>query len=282
MRIFRLQLLFACTFLAVSVSARQSTTNQTTSDPQAVALLQKSLAVLTGGAPVTDVTLTGAVTNSIITAGQTAGASAASGGTGTVTFIATVSGQSRLTITTTSGTQTEVRDISSGTPTLTEIDTEGATYSVTTRSALSPHPAWFYPAFVLQSGLSSPYYASSYAGTETRDGAAVQHVVVWLLSDASFTQEDIYLDPTSLLPVALTFNFHPYDPTDPNGTPAPFRGNVIDSQENVTFSDYRQVQGRPVAFQILTSFQAGSRTITSDIQISSVTFNTGATVAIPN
>jgi hypothetical protein len=49
--------------------------------------------------------------------------------------------------------------------------------------------------------------------------------------------------------------------------------------EQVTFSDYQQVQGREVALHIHTTFQAGLLTIVTDTQLSSVSFNTGAIVA---
>jgi hypothetical protein len=54
--------LLPCVLIPASLSAQQSTTPvpaPAASDPQAVALIQKALAALTGGAPVTDVTLTG-------------------------------------------------------------------------------------------------------------------------------------------------------------------------------------------------------------------------------
>src|SRR5208282_6270106 len=96
------------------------------------------------------------------------------------------------------------------------------------------------------------------------------------------TQHDIYLDASSLLPVSMSFLMHPYDPEEPNKPFIPYRGSNFDRTEQVQFSDYRLVQGRPVALHIHVTLQiSGTATITTDIQISSVTFNTGATVTVP-
>jgi hypothetical protein len=51
--------------------------------------------------------------------------------------------------------------------------------------------------------------------------------------------------------------------------------------QEVTFSDYRQVDGRQVAFHIHTKIETELITILSDTQITSVAFNTGATIAQP-
>ena len=52
----------------------------------------------------------------------------------------------------------------------------------------------------------------------------------------------------------------------------------MDRVEEVRFSDYRNVQGRPAAFHIQTSMTLPIGALASDIQFSSVGFNTGATV----
>ena len=229
------------------------------SDPQAIALLQRSIGALTGGLPVTDVTMTGAlvVTNSAANPG--------SGATGqpttqssTVTLVATASGQSQNTAVTPSGTQTTVQDISGTVPTLTVTGTDGVSHTIQTASALTPHPAWFYPAFVLASGLSSSY-AASYVGHETRNGIAVEHIAIWRTNGSTTavspvlqlaSQHDIYLDSASLLPVAMTFIAHPYDPSNPNKPFIPYRGNTPDRLAEIQFSNYQQVQGRPVALHM--------------------------------
>lgn len=276
-------LLFLCVLIPASLEAQQSA-SPTPSAPtqagpastQAATLLQQSIAAQTGGVSVTDVTMNG-------TFMTTAGANTESG---TITMIGTASGKSQATVSTSSGTRTEIRDISSGSPTLTATGSDGLTHAVATQSALSPHSCWFFPAFVLSSGLSSSAYASSYIGQETQNGSPVQHVAVWLLPSASTaaqssqqaSQQDIYLDPSSLLPVAMTFTVHPYDPSDPNRPLVAYRGNPVDSLEQITFSDYRVVQGRSIAFHTHTTLKAGLLNIVTDTQFLSVNFNSGATV----
>jgi hypothetical protein len=88
----------------------------------------------------------------------------------------------------------------------------------------------------------------------------------------------VYLDPSSLLPVGMTFNVHPYDPKNPDRPLLPYRGNTFDCLEEVRFTDYRQIDGRMVAFHIQTKNKTGSKDIVMDIQLSSVSFNTGATI----
>jgi hypothetical protein len=241
---------------------------------------------MTGGAAVTDVTMSGTITTTI--SGAMPNGTTPTPQSGTFTLIATAAGQGKSIVTTDSGTRTEIRDISSGIPAVTETGPDGVSHSVTTQSAVSPHPGWFYPLFVLNSALTSTIYASSYVGQETWSGNSVQHLSLWLvpLNSASSprfgqqaTQHEVYVDAASLLPVGLTFTVHPYDPTSPNRTIAPYRNEVIDTLEQVTFSDYQQVQNRSVALHIHTSLRAGATMIVSEIQLTSISFNTGATIA---
>lgn len=277
-------------FASVAALAQQTTSAPTQAGPQtaqAASILQQSLTAMTGGAALTDVTMSGTITTSASPAPDGIPVPAGGADSGSVTFVATSAGRGMSTIKTGSGTRTEIRDVSSGTPTLTVKGTDGTTYSITTQSAVSPYPGWFYPALLLSTGVVSGNYASSYVGPETWNGAPAQHVAVWLLPNAAsafanfpqqVTQHDIYLNPTSLLPLGMTFIVHPYDPAAPNRPLISYRGESIDSMEYVTFSNYQQVQGRLVPFHIQTSLRAGATTISADIQLSSISINTGATV----
>jgi len=292
-----LLLLLACLVVPASLSAQESSTPVSATSgpqtPQAATMLQQSIAAMTGGNAVNDVTMTGTVTITTIVNLPSSAPNASpttSTDSGTVTFVALASGRGEATVTTPAGTRTEIRDVSSGTPTLVETGLDGNTYSVTTQSAATPHPAWFFPAFVMNSGLSSSAYASSYVGQETQNGASVQHLAIWLLPvgqpassrfPQALTQQDIYLNPTSLLPVSMSFTVHPYDPTSPNREYVRYHGSSVDSLQEVTFSDYQQVEGRQVALHIHTKIQTQFITILSDTQFTSVAFNTGATIAEP-
>ena len=276
-------LLFLCLLIPASLSAQLSapTTASGPQSSQAASILQQCLAAMTGGALPTDVTMSGTVT---ITAGTNTD-------TGTVTLVATSSGRTQSTVTTTTGTHTEIRDISGGWPTLTVIGTDGVAQTVTTQSALAPHPASFYLPFVLTSGLSSSIYASSDVGKDTWNGATVEHISVWMVPGGSWsggalllqqiTQQDIYLDSSSMLPVAMTVTVHPYDATAPNSLLMPLRNNSVDSVEQVEFSQYQPVQGRPIPFHTHTTIQTTHLSIVIDVRLTSVSFNTGASVTIP-
>jgi hypothetical protein len=280
-------------FASVTASAQQSTSAPPQAGPQtpqAASIIQQSIAAMAGSVTVTDVTQTGTVTFNTTMIASIPGVAIPTVpdmDSGTITLSATEAGQGKAAVTTNSGTRWEFRDISSGAPTFSEAGMDGVKYSVATQSMLSPHPAWFYPLLLLETALSSGNYASSYVGQESWNGLPVQHLSIWRIpTDSSeppqavksATQHDLYFDSVSSLPVALSFAFHPYDPVNPNRPLLPYRGNSFDFTEQVTFSDYRQVEGRPVAFHIHTSIQSGPVSFQSDIQLSSVVFNSGLTI----
>lgn len=282
--------LLACSLLAVPVSAQQATSTSTApavSDPQAVALLQQSLAALTGGLSVTDVTMTGTVT---VNNGSTTESA-------TITLVATAAGQSQTTLALPSGRWVTTENYAANPRTSTLTGPNGTTQDTAPEDLAGPSPAWFCPALVMAAAAPATYVAS-YLGQETRNGSAVQHVSIWPQVSNSLTnsfqtpgqqvltgpgpslpphlgQEDLYLDSSSMLPRALVLRIRAYraafNTTDPTRPTIPI---LVD--EHVEFSDYRQVQGRPVAFHIQVSF--GLLPV-MDIQISSITFNTGATIA---
>lgn len=80
------------------------TTPIATSDPQAVILAAKAMAALTGGVPITDVTLTG-------TATRTAGSDVEEG---SINLKAKGTGESRIDLATSGGTRSDVRNSTSG------------------------------------------------------------------------------------------------------------------------------------------------------------------------
>jgi hypothetical protein len=279
--------IFAAVSFVASVSAQQSAGPQTI---QAASIIQQGITAMTGGAPVTDVTMTGTTTVMVTPINQgSATGPTQSPDTATVTLEATAVGQGKTSATSSAGTRTEIRDISGASPTLIEVGSDGVSHTVTTQTTLSPYPGWFYPLFLLKSGLTSSSFASSYIGEDVWNGVPVQHIAIWSLPSAGSTassmflqqatRHDLYLDASSLLPIGMTFTVPPYDPKNPNKSLVASRGNSVDSIEQITFSDYRQVQGRSVAFHLHSSMTAGLLTITSDTQFSSVVFNSGLTIS---
>ena len=264
----------------------QSSSSGVTGAPetaQAASIIEQSFAALNGGSPVSDVTMKGTYTVTDAHGTQS----------GMITMVATASGQGQSTVSLPSGSYTEIRSVSASSASMIETGPDGVPHAISTQTALSPNPAWFCPALLLAS-VSSPNYSTSYIGQETLDGEAVHHLAVWWLPASSssvsptlarfwqqITRHDIYLDASSLLPVSMTFVLHPYDPKNPGQPLITYRGSNLDGTVQLWFSDYQQVQGRPVALHIHGTLKIGVRAVTSDIQISSALFNTGAIVNMP-
>ncbi len=278
-----------CLLLSVSVSAQQSTsTAVTTSDPQAVVLVQNSLAALTSSVAVSDVTLTG-------TARRIAGSDDE---TGTATLEATAAGDSRVYLSLSGGTWTEIRnhsalplpgslppeapasDAQTPQPVGEWIGPGGVPNAMASQNIMT-NAAWFFPALTLETLAASQNYVLSYVGQETYDGESVLHVSAWLqfpqLETSSSTnggpsvppaialmqhlsQMDFYLDPNSLFPVALVFTAHP----DNNAS--------IDIPIEIRFSGYQAVSGITVPMQVQKYINNG---LALDLQFTSATLNSG-------
>lgn len=273
MRFSRLLLLLLSLLLCFPILAQQ-TQSPTAPPTQGSALLQQSLAALTGSAPVNDVTLLGNVT---VTNGTTTES-------GTVMLVATSSGQSKTALTLPSGLYTDIRNYSNSGHTGTITAPDGPT-TLSPRDLLSPHPAWFFPAFLMSSTLSAPDYALSYVGRETRAGVTVDDAALWnhpigastpiSMALQTDSQQDIYIDSSTSLPVSLTSNL----PGAYQDTSIQHWNKRVSVPEEIRFSDYRPIQGRVVAFHIQV-YIANQKFY--DIQISSVTINTGVAITPSN
>jgi hypothetical protein len=143
-----------------------------------------------------------------------------------------------------------------------------------------PHPAWFFPSFILLSGLGSPDYWFSDLGAQTWEGKNVEHIAIWQRLPVAIAatanaarqqqiQTDVYLDSATLLPVSMIFNVR-IDPTLPNEIFVPTTTTSGNATVQVDYSDYRTVEGAQVPFQIRIS--NGSVPMLN-IQVSSVTVN---------
>jgi hypothetical protein len=209
-----------------------------------------------------------------------AGTITTAGAAGSISLSAAANGQSQIQLQLPSGSETETRSISRFWRAGTWTDSSGAAHPAPPQDLMGPHPAWFYPSFVLMTGLGSPDYVSSDLGVETRNGISVEHIAVWQMPISTLpassvayvkqqSQYDIYLDPSTWLPVAMTFN-RQFDPAAPSQFLAPAQTSSAGVLEEVRYSNYQQVQGIPVAFHLQVFFQG---TLFSDIQISSAKLN---------
>jgi hypothetical protein len=266
-------LLFASLSSTAPLSAQQSTPAPVTSDPRAIALIQRALAALVGRATVSDVTLTG-------TAQRIAGSDDE---TGTATLTAMSVGNSKLSLSFPSAVSSEIRN-SAGTP-LSETSTTQGPQPVGAWSgpdgvlhAMAEHnlmtdASWFFPAFTINDVSASQSFALSYIGQETHNGLSALHVsalqtfpgftqVPLLLSH--LTQMELYLDPASYMPVALDFNVHP----DNNAN--------LDIPVEIRFSGYQPVNGVQVPFHVQKYLNNG---LVLDLQFNNAVLNSGLTAA---
>src|SRR5271157_3518738 len=202
MRSARFVSLLVLITLAKSATAQQVTP----SAPQATALLQQSSTALSGSQLLNDITMHGTATYS---GGPTPESDS-------VTLIAIGNQQSQFLATTPSGSISEVRAVAAGIPSGSGSGPGGASYKIADRDLLIS-AAWFFPYFLMNSAATTPNYATAYVGSEVRNGASVERIRIWQQQNGAsadeaaalqqLSSEDVYLDPASKLPVALTFQF---------------------------------------------------------------------------
>jgi hypothetical protein len=244
--------------LAVVVTAQQLST-QTPQTMQGLRILQQSLGVVVGATAINDVTLTGA-------ARRIAGSDDE---TGTVVLKALATGEARADFSFPSGPLSEVWVNSVNGQSGRWTGPDGKTHAMSQHNLLTDS-SWFFPPLTLSKWLSTPGYAISLVGQESRNGGTVEHVTISLLAttlpaDISATfqhlsQTEIYLDSASGLPVALAFNIHP----DNN--------LLLDIPMEIRLSDYRNVNGARVPFHVEKYL---NNSLILDLQFDAVTLNTG-------
>jgi hypothetical protein len=242
---------------------------------QGATFLTQSLASLAAESPATDITLVGQIT--IFMPGGTTNS-------GTITMVARGDSEAEITMSLATGTSTEVRSISgNGVPAEMRTAPNGTVTHNPTGSLFTPHPAWFFPQFILRAQPQSNL-SSAFIGSETRAGVPVNHIEVWQLPSSSsatalpanlmqrLTQYDLYLDPATALPVSTVYWVQPIYPNDPH---AKFFHSDNRVPVEIQFSNYQTVQGIPVPHQLKAFLQG--RQIYS-IQLSSATINSGVLI----
>ena len=240
-----------------NLQATQQASAAPASSTQAATLVTQSAAALTGNVVLSDVTLSG-------TARRIAGSDDESG---TVTIKVLATGSMRLDFSLPSGPSSEVRTISSGVA-VGDWSPDGVSHSIASQN-LSTDWGWF-PAFTLSSLVSSANSILTYVSQENRNSHTVQHIRVTqqfpnlkgntatLLQHLS--QVDIYLDATTLLPVALVYNAHPDNDAG------------LDIPVELDFSAYGQVNGLQIPFHVQKYL---NNSLYLDLQFQSAAINTG-------
>lgn len=266
--------------LAISLSFSAVARSQQSSNPtaQASSILQGSLKALIGSSAVSDVTIT-ATAHRIVGPDEE---------TGTATLTAMSAGESRLLLNLPSGIFTETRTPAGSppagaaagatVPAGTWSGSDGVTHAMAAHN-IATDPTWFLPAFIIGRLRASTNYVTSYMGPETHNGQQVVHLSIsqqfWLnvsgqapiqapLLFQHLSQMDLYLDPTTLLPLELDFEVHP----DNNA--------LADIPVAISFSNYSAVKGIQVPFHVQRYL---NNSLTLDLEFTSVAFDSGLSVA---
>jgi hypothetical protein len=230
------------------------------SDPQALDLAAKALAVLSGNVPINDVTLTA---NVVSIAGSDVQK-------GTATMMAKGIGLSRIDLSLSNGTQTNVRnDDPSGFP-------QGASAVAGSQSKpLALHncwtsPGWFSPALLL-AALTDSRRVLSYVGQEILNGTLVHHLRSYrdvqkgtpgfVALTKQLSTMDLYLDAATLFPVELAFNTHPDEDA------------LTDIAIQVVYSSYQPLPGGGVVPMHIQRLIFGGLNL--DVVVTSASFNSG-------
>ena len=234
----------------------------TNANPQPLALLQNSLASLSGKSAINDVTLTGTI--------EEIGGS--ENEEGTVSYKG-LSASYRLDMTFRDGTLSEivsppVNGVHSGS----WVGLDGVSHIMALHN-LFVDPGWA-PVLTFGNLLSSTASVFTFVGHETRNGADVFHLSAYQLSpNASndeavlmkhLTQVDVYLDATTLLPVSYVYNSHPDNDA------------LVDIPVEVRYSNYQNVEGTEVPFHLQKFI---NNTLAFDLQVQNASMNTGITVS---
>ncbi len=135
-------------------------------------------------------------------------------------------------------------------------------------NALTSAP-WFFPALLVNGWITDKSFSVSSLGTEERNGVTVQHLrclrvlpgqidatTMGLIQKASAM--DLFLDSTTLLPLALEFNAHP----DNN--------ELQDIPVRIEYGDYRALGSGKAPYHIQKYLQG---TLLLDIVVSDVNLN---------
>lgn len=247
----RLALVFSLGFTALSGFA-QTSTQSPTSDALALSLAQKSVAALTGGTPVSDVTLNAAVTWIVGSDNET----------GTGTFEAKGTSQSRVDLNLTDGTRSDVRSTTNGMPSGAWQRNGAASTAYAQHNCLTD-AAWFFPALSSLTQTANPNYVFKYIAQEQHGGVNSQHIQVFQTGSPqiqSLSTMDFYLDLTSSLPLAVASQARADNDTN---TQIP---------NEIRFAKYQAVSGVQVPFHFQRLFNGA---VILDVSVTNAALSTG-------
>jgi hypothetical protein len=229
--------------------------NVSTSDPLAVSLAQKSVAALTGGVAVADVTLNANVISILGSDNET----------GTGTFTAKGLSESRMDLKLSGGTVSEVRNIANGGPAGAWSKNGAASKPYAGHNTLTD-AAWFFPALASITQVGNSSVVLKYIGQEIHGGVNTQHIQIFQVPAAGLpsvqrlSMTDIYLDAATFFPVAVAFKVHP--DKDMN----------TDIPSEVLFANYQAINGVQIPFHFQRMLNGG---VILDVTVTNAALNTG-------
>ncbi len=249
-------------FLVVLIASLAAGQNLPANSVGARAVAAQSVFAITKGNPVADVTLSGSITS----------LSGSDTQTGLGVFQARGLTDSRIDLNLGDYKKTEIRQSSGGYPLGAWIDKTGKAAKFAYHNSLTSS-AWFFPALSCLAQSSNPSFAFTDLGPDNRDGLSTRHLRVLQVAGndppqlAKLTATDVYLDPVSLLPLAIAFSTHPDD--DMN----------TDISVEIRFADYRPINGILIPFRFQRMLNGS---LVLDVTVSNVVLNSGLPDALFN
>ena len=250
---------FARTYVALSFLAIPALARQTSSivqrDPQALTLAKLSVEAILGNQSLTDATLQGSA-NFIAGSDEE---------TGSFTLEVKGNQQSKLVLNLSGGPRQEIRRLQAGA----WVGPDGL------KRPIALHNCWtdassLIPVFTLGAAITNSQTSAVYLGQAIISGTTADHLQLSQVvagENQKMTAEiqqlstmDIYLDPVSHLPVAVTFSAHPDD-------------NLrLSFPVKIQFSAYRQLGGMQVPTRVQKLLQGS---LVLDLAVATVVTNTG-------
>lgn len=224
-------------------------------DPNAMALVAKSLQAIAGATALTDITLQA-------NANYTAGSDVESG---PATLVALGNQMSSVTLNLTNGQRKEIRSGIQGV----WVGADGTNHAIASHNCFID-ASWFYPAFTLVALATDPTLSIVLEGEGVHNGEAVYDLLIYHVvqrkraTTAALIQGlstmNLYLDATTLLPAALDFNLHPD------------RNTAVNMSCEILYGGYQAIGGVQTPTRIQKYLQ---NSLLLDLAISTAAVNSG-------
>jgi hypothetical protein len=252
--------LLAIVTAAIPFASAQTKQISIIRDAKAIMLLEQSLKSMTGTTNVSDVKLLGTATRTIGPDQQS----------GEATLEAKGTAESRVALSLSGFSRTEVRNIADGASVGSYVGDDSAVHSEALHNCFTD-ASWFFPPLSsLSAALNNTDANVSYIGQETLQDVSVDHIRTWLSVSspdaaavkliAHLSAVDWFFDSSSHLPIAARFTTHPAENAS------------ADMNVEIRYSNYQSSQGALVPFHV-EKYLNGSLRL--DLVVSSALLNSG-------